>query len=399
MKKNKALFGTVFAAVLTSAVMLSGSGVMAAQQTPDSKIVLSATVNSDVYDEFGDQTFLYKISGKGLDPNDSTGNTTKDYTYYTSITIKQGEKTGSVTVPVWTQKEGDSYTIKQISTSRFKLIARDITVVSPDTPTSESTAKAGVSDASDHTIYLSAKLNTGESAPDGVKFEIIQPDGTPLTATKISDGVYQHNTSGSVTEFEPSDGLVMIRGNDGDVLSVGTYTIKVTSLPAGYEKSGDDVTLTIDKERPFSMHYALTIGKTSAVPYGLANYVYGMDQVEMDSHSTTVVNHITEGEKTVPAKKAVSAASATYVVTYNANGGHFGSDTKNTELELSYNYKDGTYTLADGTYDTPVNDGKTFSGWYYDKDGTSKAATGNELLADSQSMGTDHALTVYAKWE
>lgn len=396
--RKVSLLSLALGVVLAGVSVLPGAGVRADDVAAKTKIVLSATINNDVYKEFGDKTFLYKISGPGLDPTNPSG-PTKNYTYYTSITIKDGEKTGSVTVPVWTNRAGDGYKVTEIPVSRFKRIARDSAVVSPDKPTSESTASASLTDASDRTLYFSTKLNTGESTPPGVKFQIIQPDGTPMKATKISDGVYQHSESGPVTEYEPADGLVMIKSNDGDELSEGKYSIKITALPDGYSRDNEpDRSFTNDTARPFALHYALVIGRSETVPYALVNFVYGISQAEMESHSTTVINHIENGNPSGRSgQRAAKPSPTTYQVVYNANGGHF--ENNMTANKLTYNYADELYTLTNGEYATPTSDEGTFAGWYYDADCTEKATSNGTDLAGSPQMPAGHVLTVYAKWE
>lgn len=66
---------------------------------------------------------------------------------------------------------------------------------------------------------------------EGAGFEVRKDDGiTPLTFTKLSDGVYVYDKEGDVTEvFTDANGMVVLKG-----LDVGSYKFKETTAPEGY---------------------------------------------------------------------------------------------------------------------------------------------------------------------
>lgn len=94
----------------------------------------------------------------------------------------------------------------------------------------------------------------------------------------------------------------------------------------------------------------------------------------------------------VQAETSVTAQYPSYSVTYDANGGYFGTTDITTNV-VEY-YSDGT--VASGIYKEPVNADTRlcFYGWYLDKE----CSEGKEFDHTQDTVGLTKDITVYAKW-
>lgn len=77
------------------------------------------------------------------------------------------------------------------------------------------------------------KTDSKNNALANAKFTIADKDGTTITVTKESDGVYRYDTSSEETEVvSGSDGKIIVKG----LAASGDYTLTETEAPAGYNK-------------------------------------------------------------------------------------------------------------------------------------------------------------------
>lgn len=98
----------------------------------------------------------------------------------------------------------------------------------------------------DFTIFKYYDNNGHQTALPGAKFELYKANeagtaaGAEVKVAKESDTVYRQDASGTDIIVSPTDGKVQVKG-----LKAGTYYLKETEAPEGYNKLSDDIKIEI----------------------------------------------------------------------------------------------------------------------------------------------------------
>lgn len=94
-------------------------------------------------------------------------------------------------------------------------------------------------------------------------------------------------------------------------------------------------------------------------------------------------------DRTEGVSLSVVAGYPSYIVTYDANGGAFDSETEN-----KVEYEDGVIISGEYKEPTHTNEGLYFDGWYTDPE----LSDGKEFDKDNDVKSLKENITVYAKW-
>lgn len=115
---------------------------------------------------------------------------------------------------------------------------------------------------------------------------------------------------------------------------------------------------------------------------------YTTSSCAIEANIETILSKQLTADVTVYAKWTNPA----YTVTYNANGGYFGSSTSNTTNSVAYIKNGTTNTVSSGSYQEPKkNSNAGFDGWYLE------STCINKFNIETATLTSN--ITVYAKWK
>lgn len=200
-----------------------------------------------------------------------------------------------------------------------------------------------------HQIVLTKKSSYDKTVVGGAVLTLTGTSGagTAVNQTAVSDA---------------DTGTVRFSG-----LESGTYLLQETKAPDGYEADANKYAVILNTDGSYTIN-GLT--RTGSV-YDFYNRKKADKQIVITKVWNDGITTHTPGELAMTIETTVPAASTrTYQITFDANGGSFGSTTSNT---LSYNAKN---EITSGRYAEPASadsDNYYFDGW-----STSKTATSGD---------------------
>ena len=182
---------------------------------------------------------------------------------------------GAYTVsPVTSVNGGKSFTITVPWNTNYESPSKLIATYSATVDANAEITNEGIK----NTAKLSYKVNGETKKPDNLQDEVItylyalaiqktDQNGSPLTGAtftlKDSDGteikvtgqngMYSYDANGSVTIESPADGKIIIKG-----LKAGTYTLKETKAPNGYNLLTEEKSITATKAEQYKTTYYYT---------------------------------------------------------------------------------------------------------------------------------------------
>jgi len=214
------------------------------------------------------------------------------------------------------------------------------------------------------------------SAGDGVKkiWLLFKDDNNYYSVGKTS--VTVDNTPPAVTGTSPTNGEINIPSSPEINIVLSESTIDASSLAS-----------------------ALTVKKSTGTPEGTVSYLsfdgasktarYSVSGLALNTQYTATVSGIKDLAGNTLISNPLSVFSftttATYAVSYNANGGSFSS------APVSISYAAGKPVTV--TAITPTRTGYSFTGWNTSSDGTGSAREGGSVF----SMPADDVI-LYAQW-
>ena len=174
--------------------------------------------------------------------------------------------------------------------------------------------------------------------------------------------------------------------------------VGVTSATLSYPEKVEvgktaNPTLTINPSNYTQDGTTVTYSITSGSSYASVNSSTGVVTGKAAGTATIKVTIVGANGKTTTASVNITVVDYRFNVTYNPNGGKFGSSTANNTVGYKVNTS-GEPTVTSGTYTEPSKEGYNFAGWY-----TNSACTnGNEFDITDITEGNNQTYTVYAKW-
>ena len=199
-----------------------------------------------------------------------------------------------------------------------------------------------------HQIVLTKKSSYDKTVVGGAVLTLTGTSGagTAVNQTAVSDA---------------DTGTVRFSG-----LESGTYLLQETKAPDGYEADANKYAVILNTDGSYTIN-GLT--RTGSV-YDFYNRKKADKQIVITKVWNDGITTHTPGELAMTIETTVPAASTrTYQITFDANGGSFGSTTSNT---LSYNAKN---EITSGRYAEPASadsDNYYFDGWSTSKTATSE---------------------------
>ena len=199
-----------------------------------------------------------------------------------------------------------------------------------------------------HQIVLTKKSSYDKTVVGGAVLTLTGTSGagTAVNQTAVSDA---------------DTGTVRFSG-----LESGTYLLQETKAPDGYEADANKYAVILNTDGSYTIN-GLT--RTGSV-YDFYNRKKADKQIVITKVWNDGITTHTPDELAMTIETTVPAASTrTYQITFDANGGSFGSTTSNT---LSYNAKN---EITSGRYAEPASadsDNYYFDGWSTSKTATSE---------------------------
>lgn len=228
-------------------------------------------------------------------------------------------------------------------------------------------------------------------------------DGTFLSgATYTVKGTSDSGEEVDLTATSDALGLVEF------MVSPGTYTVSETSAPDGYNVDPEEHVLKVYSGNDY---FTISGMEKKANIYGQDGQSYCAFDIPKASGHVTVTKVWNDGtdsssvalqDLTIALQTKVQGVnSAGYTVTFDANGGHFGTDTTKTANTAVYAVEgvDGaiTHSPVQGSYIEPTNsDDLPFGGWATTPDATTSNVTFSEDGVPSIPITED--TTLYAVW-
>lgn len=319
--------------------------------------VLTITKTADeVYDGFGNPTFLFRITRQDGEK--------KGASYYQSITLTSGKKTGSATV---TLEEG-SYLVEELKTARYELSNAEGVKGNVTVQSGRKSAQVQLDAASSEAaVRFTNDLNRYDLYSHTSNLTNIVKKEKLLVGISV-------NYVGPTSDFEGRPGYDTVKGE--------------------YVFQNDDLEVTAFYDDGTSRK--LTLGSTA----GDGIYLLTPASVEADGINTSVTGTVTYTEGNVTATGyfdltfAFPEGTKKVTLTLDLNGGRLKlPDGTVVEGEYKVKVKPGeTVTLPDKSF---LNAGTgreywTALGWYKDK-------AGKEEIVNSLTVSED--TTVYACYE
>ncbi len=300
----------------------------------------------DVYDAYGNPTFMYRIEGK-----DGTG---KDHVWYRQITLDEGHLTGSVTLNNIEASDANGYLITELGSIRYELESIHGTNVRNEN-VEEMTVVADLYNHTEAEVTFRNRLDDWQKFSHSTNAVNVVKKARTLTYLQVEYTGPQDISS----LFE--DGIFDLTNRD--------FLEEYLTVTAFYdvEDAAGNISRVLDEDE-----YVLNPGKLEGQGTA-APYTYDIE-VSYTEHDTT-----RSGNFQVEA----SVAKPLYTITYHNPSG------KNTEaIQESVRY--GTITLL--RPQAPA--GYEFGGWYENAE-----LTGTSYEAGGTFSNNDKSLVdLYAKW-
>ncbi len=316
-------------------------------ETAMAKLVIDKEIN-EWYEPFGQASFIFEIKG-----------TTEagEKRHWSEIITLGPKLSGSVTINVPT----GIYEVKEKNVARYKLTA--ISKISGEVAI----------DTTGATVTLVKQDATSKMPEAEVKFTNQLDQYRPFS--------HSVNTENLIAK---QHGIVSMKVNYTGPAELNAENANAEDKTA-YEFHATDMTATVlyddgvERDIPFnelSLNPSTVVGNNNSTGSGYEVTVsYKENGVTVSDSFTVIVN--------LPVMNR-------FKVTYDANGGYFGTDTSKTSNTVSYRGSGKDLVVNGGTVMEPSHFTKKFAGWYTDKGCTD----GNEF--DIESVSSD--ISVYAKW-
>lgn len=317
-------------------------------ETAMAKLVIDKEIN-EWYEPFGQASFIFEIKG-----------TTEagEKRHWSEIITLGPKLSGNVTINVPT----GIYEVKEKNVARYKLTA--ISKISGEVAI----------DTTGATVTLVKQDATSKMPEAEVKFTNQLDQYRPFS--------HSVNTENLIAK---QHGIVSMKVNYTGPSELNAENANADGKTA-YEFHATDMTATVvyddgvERDIPFnelSLNPSIVVGSNNSSGSGYEVTVsYKENGVTVSDSFTVIVN--------LPVVNR-------FKVTYDANGGYFGTDTSKTSNTVSYRGSGNDLVANGGTVMEPSHLKMKFIGWYTDAGCTN----GHEFDAGKCTSNT----TVYAKWE
>ena len=301
-------------------------------------------------------------------------------------------KTANGNYGYWTAKSGGTNLINSSSGVSQAVSSTDITFSNLTTPGNLTEGNGG---------HINGYIYSSNSPITSVTAEVYNQSGQRKLSAS-SSGI-------NVSQYGPIQNSKIDTNLKFGTLPTGTYYIKYTAKAKdGTTATATTGTFTVtSKSESVAKTYTVTfnanggsVGTTSKTVTAGASYGslptptrngYTFDGWYTGSSSGT---RITSTSKVSLTRNQTlyahwtKAASSTYTVTFDANGGHVSPSS--VTLKVGESFKD---------FPTPVLNGYKFIGWaLYQVDPDYKGTTANVLVSDVNLFGFTEDVTLYASW-